>query len=163
MLRRASIEDLDGLQRIEDVCFQDRRFRRELLEWILRNARALALVEEAEGRIRAALLLLFEGRVGRVLSIAVEPKARRRGIATRLMFAAEDAARDRGCGIVRLEVGTANLAAIALYRRLGYGTEGLLPKYYSWGEDAFEMRKVLERPPDVPHVSVASAPIHSSR
>lgn len=163
MFRKASIEDLGELQRIEDVCFHDRRFRRELLEWVLRNDRALTLLEATDRRIRGALMLLFETRVCRVLSVAVEPEARRRGIATRLMFAAEDAAKERGCGIVRLEVSTANLAAIALYRRLGYETEGLLPKYYSWGEDAFEMRKVLERPPDVPRVPVASASVHSSR
>ena len=51
-------------------------------------------------------------------------------------------ARDLGA-LSRLEVSTRNAAAIALYREEGYRTEGFLPGYYSWGEDAFSMRKVL--------------------
>ena len=59
------------------------------------------------------------------------------------MDAAERIARERGATVARLEVSTQNAPAIALYRELGYRTEGLLPGYYSWGEDAYSMRKSL--------------------
>ena len=49
-----------------------------------------------------------------------------------------------GLSRLYLEVFADNLRAIALYRGLGYRTDGLLPGYYSWGEDAYSMRKNLE-------------------
>ena len=60
------------------------------------------------------------------------------------MAAAERVARERGATVARLEVSTVNVGAIALYRGLGYRTEGVLPGYYSWGEDAYSMQKKLE-------------------
>src|SRR5206468_654370 len=69
------------------------------------------------------------------------PQARRRGIATRMMAAAEAISRERGVSTIRLEVSTRNFAAIELYRGLGYRTDGVLYGYYSWGEDAYSMGK----------------------
>ncbi|TLZ91183.1 MAG: GNAT family N-acetyltransferase, partial [Methanobacteriota archaeon] len=80
-----------------------------------------------------AMMLLFEGHVCRVLSVAVAPKARRHGIGTRMMQAAEAVCRERGLSTIRLEVSTKNLVAIEFYRRLGYRTDGVLYGYYSWG------------------------------
>jgi len=147
LLRPAGFLDLEALQRIEGVCFQRRRFRKEQLEWVLRNERALTLVEDDGRRLTGALMLLFEGRVCRVLSVAVIPEARRRELGTRLMLVAEDLAHDRGCSTIRLEVSTQNVGAIELYRTLEYVMDGLLPGYYSWGEDAFSMHKSLAAPP----------------
>ncbi|MEK6986770.1 MAG: N-acetyltransferase [Candidatus Thermoplasmatota archaeon] len=140
----ATHDDLGPLYDIETECFQERRFRKDHVEWILTNERALTLVEEAErGEILGALMLLFEGTACRVLSIAVIPQARRRGIATRMMQAAEDSARERGCMVVRLEVSTQNFGAIEFYRGLGYHTDGVLYGYYSWGEDAYSMARAV--------------------
>jgi len=99
------------------------------------------------------MMLLFEGHVCRVLSVAVAPKARRHGIGTRMMQAAEAVCRERGLSTIRLEVSTKNLVAIEFYRRLGYRTDGVLYGYYSWGEDAYSMHK-----PIVPTTSSEAAP-----
>jgi ribosomal protein S18 acetylase RimI-like enzyme len=147
LLRLARLADLDHLVRIEKACFPRGRFRRDHLEWILRHDRGLTLVEETNRGIEGALMLLFESRVARILSVAVMPSARRRGVGTAMLAAAEDAARSRGAARVRLEVSTRNAAAIELYRSLGYEMEGILPRYYSWGEDAFAMSKPLDPAP----------------
>lgn len=140
LLRPARPEDLDGLYRIETACFKERRFRRDHVDWILRNERALTLVEEADGgRLDGAIMLLFEGPFCRVLSIATMPEHRRHGLGTKMMQAAEDEARIRACARVRLEVSTRNYGAIEFYRGLGYRTDGVLYGYYSWGEDAYSM------------------------
>lgn len=144
LLRPATQDDLENLQRFEDVCFQDRRFRAEHLDWILRNERALTLIEDGDGGLRAALILLFDGKVCRVLSVAVAPESRRQGLGTRMMLRAESLARQRGCAAIRLEVSTTNVAGIELYRKLDYRMDGHLPRYYSWGEDAFSMHKELD-------------------
>jgi len=92
------------------------------------------------------MMLLFEGHVCRVLSVAVAPKARRHGIGTRMMQAAEAVCRERGMSTIRLEVSTKNLVAMEFYRRLGYRTDGVLYGYYSWGEDAYSMHKAIVSP-----------------
>ena len=89
-------------------------------------------------------MVLLENGQSRILSVAVHPARRRGGIGRKLMEAAERVARERGATVARLEVSTVNVRAIALYRGLGYRTEGLLPGYYSWGEDAYSMQKKLE-------------------
>ncbi|HLE54863.1 MAG TPA: N-acetyltransferase [Thermoplasmata archaeon] len=140
----ATQEDLDALYEVELACFQEHRFRKDHLGWILTNEKALTLVEETkEGKLLGALMLLFEGAACRVLSVAVVPEARRRGIGTKMMQATEDAARERGSSVVRLEVSTQNLGAVEFYRGLGYRTDGVLYGYYSWGEDAYSMTRYV--------------------
>jgi len=63
-----------------------------------------------------------EAGIGCVYSIAVDPAHRRRGVASRLMAAAESWAHDRGADLMALQVVTANANAVALYHHLGYRT-----------------------------------------
>ena len=143
LLRVTVPDDLDALYRFEILCFREHRFRRDHVDWILRNERAVTLIEDGPGGVTAAMMLLFEGQVCRVLSVAVAPEARRRGKGTHMMQAAETISRERGCSTIRLEVSAKNLGAIEFYRRLGYRTDGVLYGYYSWGEDAYSMRKAV--------------------
>ncbi len=60
---------------------------------------------------------------GFVAYMAVEPEARRQGVASRLLAAAEDAARGRGLPYMALVVTEDNDAARELYAQAGYSTE----------------------------------------
>src|SRR5205807_10389141 len=115
MLRVAGPEDLDDLHAFEVRCFRDHPFRRDHVEWILHNDHALTLVQDGTDGLVAVMMLLFEGRTCRVLSLGVAERARRRGIASRMMQAAEAVSREREIPTVRLEVSTRNFAAIELY------------------------------------------------
>jgi len=141
VLRVAGPADLESLYSFEVSCFQEHPFRRDHVAWILGNDHALTLVQDGVAGFAAVMMLLFEGHTCRVLSVGVNPQARRRGIATRMMRAAEAIGRERGASTIRLEVSTRNFAAIELYRGLGYRTDGVLYGYYSWGEDAYSMGK----------------------
>lgn len=143
MLRRATPADLEDIYLIEIACFKERRFRRDHVDWILRNDRAVTFVEEDGAQLAGAIMLLIEGQVCRVLSVATMPEFRRRHLGTEMMAAAEEEARRRGCAQVRLEVSTRNYGAIEFYRRLGYRTDGVLYGYYSWGEDAYSMLRPI--------------------
>jgi ribosomal-protein-alanine N-acetyltransferase len=79
-----------------------------------------------------------------VLTIAVPPWARRRGVGHALMTAALGLARQAGVAAAFLEVDVANEGAVALYERLGFRKAGLRKAYYDRGPagyaDALVMR-----------------------
>src|SRR5881396_2839993 len=158
VMRVAGPADLDSLHSFENLCFQEHPFRRDHIAWILDNDHALTLVQDGVDGFAAVMMLLFEGRTCRLLSIGVAHQVRRRGIATRMMQAAEAICRERSVTAIRLEVSTRNLAAIEVYRRLGYRTDGVLYGYYSWGEDAYSMRKAILPP----SASESSRPLTSA-
>ncbi len=66
-----------------------------------------------------------------VLTLAVAPEARRRGIARALLDRFETAARAAGADGAFLEVAADNLAARALYAAQGYAEAGRRKGYYS--------------------------------
>src|SRR2546427_3759485 len=120
MFRIAGPNDLDALYRFEILCFREHRFRRDHVDWILRNERALTLVEDGRKAVTAAMMLLFEGHVCRVLSVAVAPKTRRHGVGARKMQAGEGGFRERGELTVRPQGGTKKLVALGFFPPLGY-------------------------------------------
>lgn len=79
-------------------------------------------------------------REAEILTLAVDPVARRLGIARGLLHAALRAAAERGAETVFLEVAVDNLAAIGLYRGLGFTEVGRRRRYYADGTDALVMR-----------------------
>ncbi|HVV31931.1 MAG TPA: ribosomal protein S18-alanine N-acetyltransferase [Vitreimonas sp.] len=84
-----------------------------------------------------------------LLTVAVVPEARRRGLGAALVTAAGVAALVRGAASMHLEVAEDNEAARALYAKLGYKEAGRRHAYYA-GErgpiDAIVMRRTLPRP-----------------
>ena len=83
-------------------------------------------------------------KYGRILTLDIVPQARRFGLATQLMNAAEDRLRTLGCSEIYLETAVDNEAAVRLYRKLGYEILRTLPEYYSSHSlDAFQMGKRL--------------------
>jgi ribosomal-protein-alanine N-acetyltransferase len=75
-------------------------------------------------------------------NIAVDPRWRRRGIATALLEAALDHGRIRGARRAFLEVRASNLGAQALYQQFGFQPAGVRKRYYDHPvEDAVIMRR----------------------
>ena len=84
------------------------------------------------------------GLDARVINIAVDPDARRQGLAAALLFELEEALPG---GDMILMVQRENIGAHELYRRAGYVDVGLAPAYYGRGRDGIWMRK--HRPSDL--------------
>jgi ribosomal-protein-alanine N-acetyltransferase len=78
-----------------------------------------------------------------VLTLAVVPEARRRGVGARLLDAAMTVAFARGARTAFLEVSVGNSAARALYKRAGFTPAGRRPRYYADGTDALVLRRAL--------------------
>jgi ribosomal-protein-alanine N-acetyltransferase len=84
------------------------------------------------------------GTDAEVLTIGVIPSARRRNVATNMLAALMDTARNRGAGQVFLEVRVDNLPARQLYLREGFTELGVRRGYYDNGRvDAVMMGRAL--------------------
>jgi [ribosomal protein S18]-alanine N-acetyltransferase len=81
-----------------------------------------------------------------IITIDVLAEARRVGLGSRLLSAAEDRLRDLGCAWVFLETAVDNTGAMAFYKRHGYFLVKTIPRYYATGLDAFVLKKDLLSP-----------------
>lgn len=80
-----------------------------------------------------------------ILTLAVRPDARRRGLGAALVEAAGREAARRGASALFLEVATDNVAALALYARCGLVPAGRRRAYYARGDGARVDALVLRR------------------
>jgi tRNA threonylcarbamoyladenosine biosynthesis protein TsaB len=87
------------------------------------------------------------GDEAEILTLAVAPGARGKGLGRALLNAAIAEAEQRGAKAVFLEVGSDNPAALALYAALGFANVGSRKGYYG-GRDASVLR--LSLPADLP-------------
>jgi ribosomal-protein-alanine N-acetyltransferase len=91
-----------------------------------------------DGRLVAYLICSRYDQVFHLMNIAVDPAARRRGIASALLARMlQKAGPDEA---YTLEVRTSNAGAITLYERFGFRAAGMRRRYYQdTGEDAMIM------------------------
>ena len=82
-------------------------------------------------------------QVGHIITIDVIEQARRLGVGSALLTAAEDRLRENGAIAVELETPVNNDAAIRFYKRKGYFVEKTVHGYYSNQLDALVMGKAL--------------------
>ncbi len=114
------------------------------------GAEAIALMLEMPGTIglwqpaEGFVLVRVAADEAEILTLAVIPAARRRGLGAALMRAAMADARAAGAAAMFLEVAESNAAARALYGGLGFAPVGRRPRYYENGEDALVLRRALD-------------------
>ena len=90
------------------------------------------LVGEVDGTVAGYIRVLpvtplrENAHVSGIAGLAVAPGARGRGVASALLAAAEQHARERGARKLSLRVLSTNDAALRLYERLGFRREGTL-------------------------------------
>ncbi|MBN8607076.1 MAG: ribosomal protein S18-alanine N-acetyltransferase [Caulobacterales bacterium] len=115
---------------------------------LLDNSAAFALISR-DTEARGFVIAWAAVGEAEILTIAVVPEARRKGVGASLVTAAGVAALVRGAASMHLEVAEDNSAARALYAKLGYEEAGRRHAYYA-GEggavDAIVMRRTLPRP-----------------
>jgi ribosomal-protein-alanine N-acetyltransferase len=142
-VREALKEDLRQVSRIEKISFKD-PYPLSLLSFLLMISPEYFLVAEASGKIIGYVSALVEkGEKAHLVSIAVDPKHRRVGVARVLLEALIRKLKARGIKELSLEVRVSNRAARQLYRSLGFKEESIIKAYYGDGEDALSMKKPL--------------------
>lgn len=93
-----------------------------------------ALLVEDEAPLGFILCRAMAGEA-EILTLAVDPPARRRGLARALVEAAAGAARMAGAQTLFLEVADDNPGALALYDAAGFARAGIRRGYYDRGPD----------------------------
>ena len=137
--------DFETLWRIDQECFPpDLAYSRSELAGYIRRHSSLTLVAELAGEIAGYAVAERGGRkAGHIITLDVRQPARRAGLGSKLMAAAEERLRAVGCSSVLLEVAVDNHAAIAFYHRHGYATLATIPQYYNDRTDALLLGKKL--------------------
>lgn len=143
-VRRARLTDIPSLIALEEY-FPSDRLTRANLRYLLTQGNAVLWIWEQDGAIAGSAVVLFRAgsRRARLYSLVTHPAQRGRGIGGRLLAAAEQCARQRGCHCLALEVRPGNSGARRLYHRRGYRDTVRVPEFYQDGRDARRMEKPL--------------------
>ncbi|HVZ45526.1 MAG TPA: peptidase C39 family protein, partial [Ramlibacter sp.] len=163
-LRRAAPEDLAALCALEESAFSGDRISARSWRSLLASASAAVLVAPAGQQAldgAAVLLTRRASGVARLYSIAVASAARGHGVGGALVQACIEAARGKGCSVLRLETRADNRAAQSLFRRFGFTEIGRKPRYYADGQTAWRFEKSLWNPGGAGRPVALAAPFYA--
>jgi ribosomal-protein-alanine N-acetyltransferase len=164
-IRQFRKADFDTLWRIDQACFDPQlAYSRPELAFYMRRPGSFTLVaesakDESPGKsplvrstgFPAGILgfVVAENRRknGHIITIDVIAEARRSGVGSGLLRAAEEKFAHTGTATVALETPVSNLPAIRFYKREGYFVEKTVAGYYSGLLDAVVMIKELKQAP----------------
>jgi ribosomal-protein-alanine N-acetyltransferase len=145
VIRESKPEDFETLWRMDQECFPPGiSYSRQELKVYMRRRGSFTLVAAhgEDGKI-AGFIVVHDGLTAHVVTIDVGATARRSGVGSQLLRAAEDRLRTSGSRAVGLETAVDNVPALTFYKRHGYNVVRTRPRYYSNGVDALVLKKEL--------------------
>jgi ribosomal-protein-alanine N-acetyltransferase len=142
IVRSARWEDLIHIISIEKQSFPPEEvFPSWIFINILKLDPELLIVVDCKGSIEGYAMGVVEDDTCHLISIAVAPSSRGKGLGRMLLKSFEGICKDRGLAKVVLEVKVDNIIALNLYKSEGYKVERILPRYYPDGSNAYRMTK----------------------
>jgi ribosomal protein S18 acetylase RimI-like enzyme len=146
--------DFDTLWRIDQACFEpELAYSRFELAVYMRRPGSFTLVADSgpakqgngakPAQVLGFIVAEYRRKTGHIITIDIVEEARRTGIGSALLRAAEEHLRQTGAQAVELETPVNNETAIHFYKRAGYFVEKTVSGYYSGQLDALVMRKEL--------------------
>lgn len=143
-VRPATEADVDAVAALESAIFGDDAWSRDsVLHELTQSLRQAYVAVDEAGEVCGYVVVLGVGDVADLQRIAVADAHRRRGVAAALLDACDLHAPAR----VMLEVRAGNEAALAFYRRHGFGEISRRAGYYADGEDAVVMQRPVAQSP----------------
>jgi ribosomal-protein-alanine N-acetyltransferase len=148
-LRSFQMRDLATLHELDQTCFAEAiAYSRQELKYFLTHPRCSCWIAEYPEDKIAGFVIFERTRhqgqpAGHVVTLDIDPGARRQGLGTLLMQCAEEQLKRERALLISLEVAEDNLAARRFYRRLGFVTRSRIAKYYGGRVDAEVMEKVI--------------------
>jgi len=148
-LRKFTMEDLNSVTRINEACLPENYTDIFFVDLYRRYPETFIVADENGHTVGYIMCRIEVGlsnlgltgivKKGHVVSIAVMPEHRRKGIAKALMTAAMEGMRHCNAKQCYLEVRLTNEAAVELYKKLGFEISRTVHGYYADGEDAYVM------------------------
>src|SRR2546427_5785627 len=139
-IRPATQDDTNAISLLEDASFNE-PYPSYFLSELARDNPETFLVLTLNNEIVAYGVVDHWEDHDHLISIAVRPDSRRKGLGEALLVELEKRlSRERP---LKLEVRQSNLAAIHLYSKRGFTKTGVAEGYYGDGEDAIIMEKRL--------------------
>ena len=143
-IRKADINDLDGIFRIEKETFTDYWSYESLYEDIYKTPISYYLVASSEEEIVGYIGMWHVLDEAHILNIAVDKRYRNLGIGTILLSSLIEYSEHAGIKRMTLEVREYNENALKLYGKFGFVKNGRRKEYYKdTKEDAIIMWKEL--------------------
>jgi ribosomal protein S18 acetylase RimI-like enzyme len=143
-IRQFKKADFDTLWRIDQICFDPKlACSRPELAFYMRRPGSFTLVAEGDAGIQGFVVAETRRKTGHIITIDVVHEARRAGVGSALLQAAEEQLLQSGTASVELETPVNNDAAIRFYKQKGYFVEKTIAGYYSGELDALVMTKEL--------------------
>jgi [ribosomal protein S18]-alanine N-acetyltransferase len=144
-IRDFKAEDFETLWQVDQECFPPGiSYSRQELKVYLRRKGSFTLVAVGrDGASIAGFIVAYGGPMGHIITIDVIEAARRSGVGSLLLKAAEERLQAAGSRAVGLETAVDNLPALSFYKRHGYSVIRTWPRYYSNGLDALVLKKGL--------------------
>jgi [ribosomal protein S18]-alanine N-acetyltransferase len=139
-------EDFDTLWKMDQECFPPGiAYSKTELRSYLRNRKSFTLVatQGKDGK-EQGFIVAHGGIIGHIITIDVLAAARRLGVGSLLLRAAEERLRGSGSHGVGLETAVDNLGALTFYKRHGYCVIRTWPRYYANGVDALVLKKEFD-------------------
>lgn len=139
--RAMTPEDVPYISRLEEETFSMPWSPESFIQMITKEDTRYYVAEE-DGHLLGGCGLWMVAGEGNITNVAVAPKARRRGVGTGLLNYLMMEGDREGVTAYTLEVRVSNEAAIRMYEKLGFSSEGIRPNFYEKPtEDAMIMWK----------------------
>jgi ribosomal-protein-alanine N-acetyltransferase len=139
------LDDLPALMALEEGAFGPRGWVEEFVRQLMEDPNIITLVVEDQGVIAYTMFSISPAyETAEVLSLAVSPARRRRGLGRGLMDLVERISADEGAQTMMLCVRPDNQEAVNLYLSRGYKVLARCGGYYEDGSDADMLVKHLE-------------------
>ena len=138
--------DLDRILEIEHASFGRYAWDRNLFADFYHKCGELFLVAVKGRRVCGYILTCLGGRIycaAELVSLAVDPRYRKKGVASALMDSTLRRLNRRGILRIHLMVKVTNRTAIRFYQRYGFQKSRLVRGYYEDGSDGRRMEKLL--------------------
>ncbi len=144
-IRQFKAEDISAISELEQLSFKD-PFPSYFLSQLADANPGTFLVAVTGDKIIGYAVTDKWPDQEHLVSIAVIPDSRKKGVGQALL----DRLIERlQTGSLKLEVRRSNKAALNLYRKNGFAQTGVAHSYYTDGEDAIQMEKVIQKKAEI--------------
>lgn len=140
-LREMELTDVERISQLEEETFS-MPWSRDAFKEMIEKEDARYYVAELNGQVVGGCGLLLVAGEGNITNVVIDKNVRNQGIGTKLLQFMIDDGYLNDLNAFTLEVRVSNAAAIHVYEKLGFFSEGIRPNFYEKPtEDAMIMWK----------------------